>query len=205
MKNIKAWIFDWDGIFNDGHKGHDGSNTFCERDSMATNMMRFAHYLRHDEIPFTAIVTGATNPTPKFFAKREHFNNIVPGALYKRDVVQILLNEWGIAPHEAAFVFDDVLDLNVAEIVGLRLQVRYQSSPYLNGFIDEHKLADISTSLSGRDQAVRILLEYCISSLGLINETTLARMHVNETYQTYFNKRQSIETKISTRAEMLAE
>ncbi len=45
LKKIKAFIFDWDGVFNDGRKDIDGNSSFSEVDSMGVNMMRFSYYL----------------------------------------------------------------------------------------------------------------------------------------------------------------
>ena len=42
LKKIKAVLFDWDGVFNDGFKrGVDGS-IFSEVDAMGTNLLRYA-------------------------------------------------------------------------------------------------------------------------------------------------------------------
>jgi 3-deoxy-D-manno-octulosonate 8-phosphate phosphatase (KDO 8-P phosphatase) len=203
LKKIRVWLFDWDGIFNDGHKSHEGSNTFSERDSMGTNMLRFAHYLRTDQQAYVAIITGATNITPRIFAEREHFHAIVPGALYKRDVVESLINKWNVNADEVGFFFDDILDLNVCEIAGLRVQVRYAATPILNKFIDDRHLADIVCHTSGAHQAVRQVCEYIIDQLGLTNEVITGRMHFSNPYQEYFSSRQLIETKFISRAELL--
>ena len=203
LQNTKAWIFDWDGIFNDGHKGFDKNNTFSERDSMGTNMIRFAHHLRSGNQAKCAIVTGASNSAPIEFGKREHFHAIIPAALYKRDVVEVLLKEWGIKPDETAFFFDDILDLNVCEIVGLRIQVRYPSSVSVNDFVDNHNLADVITTTSGQQQAVRTVLDYFIKALGQAEQVILGRMNVDDSYQQYFNSRQKIQTTIFTRDELL--
>ena len=203
LLRIKAWVFDWDGIFNDGHKGVDKNNSFCERDSMATNMMRFAHYLRTQEQAYCAIITGASNQAPKNFAEREHFHAVVPGAMYKRDVVENLLESWEVKAEETAFFFDDILDLNVCEIAGLRIQVQYPSSISLNQFVANRKLVDVLTTTSGQHQAVRTILDYFVNLLGQAEEVIEGRMHVNNTYQTYFNARQDIQTKVFSRAELL--
>ncbi len=203
LKKIKAWLFDWDGIFNDGHKHFDINNTFSERDSMGTNMLRFAHYLRTGDQPFCAIVTGATNQTARHFAEREHFHAIVPGALYKRDVVEILLKKWDILPEEAAYFYDDILDLNVCEIVGLRAQIRYPSSFVLNQYVDDHELADVITRTSGQQHAIRQLSDFFISLLGQAEEVIYGRMHVTDQYQTYLDSRQKISTSILSRSELL--
>ena len=42
LKNIKAIVFDWDGVFNEGVKGGGNHSGFSEIDSMGTNMLRFS-------------------------------------------------------------------------------------------------------------------------------------------------------------------
>ena len=203
LTHIKAWLFDWDGVFNDGHKGADKNNTFSERDSMGTNMLRYAHYLRTKQQARIAIITGASNAAPINFGTREHFHAIIPSALYKRDVVEMLLNQWGIKPEETAFFFDDILDLNVCEIAGLRIQVRYPASESFNRYVDRNNFADIITMTSGRDQAVRHVADYLIDLQGQTDDTISGRMHMSASYKQYFEDRQKIETKIFTREELL--
>lgn len=38
-KNIRAYIFDWDGVFNDGIKGDGINSPFYEADAMGVNML----------------------------------------------------------------------------------------------------------------------------------------------------------------------
>ena len=44
LQQVKAFIFDWDGVFNDGRKDIQGNSGFSEIDSMGINMMRFSYY-----------------------------------------------------------------------------------------------------------------------------------------------------------------
>lgn len=41
FRTIKAFVFDWDGVFNNGQKNIDGHSTFSEVDSMGVNLIRF--------------------------------------------------------------------------------------------------------------------------------------------------------------------
>ena len=56
--NVKAFAFDWDGVFNDGYKNEKGSSFFSEIDSMGTNLLRFNHYLVTKNLPVVAIISG---------------------------------------------------------------------------------------------------------------------------------------------------
>jgi len=41
IKHIKAFVFDWDGVFTDAGKDHLLQSRFNEADSMGTNLLRF--------------------------------------------------------------------------------------------------------------------------------------------------------------------
>jgi 3-deoxy-D-manno-octulosonate 8-phosphate phosphatase (KDO 8-P phosphatase) len=44
FKGIKAFVFDWDGVFNNAQKNENKSSTFNEADSMGTNLIRYDYY-----------------------------------------------------------------------------------------------------------------------------------------------------------------
>src|SRR5690606_25525005 len=54
-KSISAFIFDWDGVFNDGTKNENGSSPFGEVDAMGANLLRYSTYLRNGEMPVVAL------------------------------------------------------------------------------------------------------------------------------------------------------
>ena len=121
LGKIKAFIFDWDGVFNNGVKNANGSSSFSEIDSMGTNMLRFNHFLRNQQIPHTAIITGENNIDAYTFASRECFSAVYYRILTKPDALHHFCAAHNINPSEVAFFFDDVLDLSVAGMVGLRI------------------------------------------------------------------------------------
>ena len=46
LGTIKAFVFDWDGVFTNGEKDHELQSRFNEVDSIGTNLLRFAFYLK---------------------------------------------------------------------------------------------------------------------------------------------------------------
>ena len=80
----KAFVFDWDGVFNNGAKNENGSSPFSEVDSMGINMLRFNHYLQRQQNPLAAIITGEKNQAANMFAKREHFHSVYYNIKTKR-------------------------------------------------------------------------------------------------------------------------
>lgn len=73
LKGIKAFVFDWDGVFNNGDKPARGSSHFSEVDSMGTNLLRFSHYLHHGELPLTAIISGEKKRNRFLFLRTRMF------------------------------------------------------------------------------------------------------------------------------------
>jgi 3-deoxy-D-manno-octulosonate 8-phosphate phosphatase (KDO 8-P phosphatase) len=67
LGKIKAFVFDWDGVFNNAVKNENKSSNFNEADSMGTNMLRFSHYLLSNELPKTAIISGERNEFAFYF------------------------------------------------------------------------------------------------------------------------------------------
>src|SRR6201998_4690564 len=90
LQRIKAYIFDWDGVFNDAHKQYDNSSSFSETDSMGINLLRFAHYLKNDRSAPIAIMSGEQNKTAFYFAQREHFNAVYYKIKHKEMALQHL-------------------------------------------------------------------------------------------------------------------
>ena len=79
LKKIRAVIFDWDGVFNDGFKGESFSSTFGEADSMGINMLRYGLWRQNGQLPAVAIISGESNQTSLQFARREHFHDVYSG------------------------------------------------------------------------------------------------------------------------------
>ena len=202
--SIKAVIFDWDGVFNSGEKGPNFPSTFSERDSMGINMLRFALWYVHQEtMPYAAVVTGANNDIARYFAEREHFHHMVSGALFKRDVLLKLCDVWGIEPDSVLFVYDDILDLSMAEHVGLRIQIGTSNNPAFDRYVNENELVDIRTHHVHPPGAIRFICDQLIEHMGLTSYVISNRSAFTEAYQVYFAKRQSIEPTLIPARELL--
>lgn len=186
---INAYIFDWDGVFNTGAKSADGSSSFNEVDSMGINMLRYNHYMRKGFNPLVAIITGENNPTAFAFAKREHFHGVYYGIKNKRAALEHLCASHDIAPEEIAFFYDDIVDLEVASLCGVRMMAGRQSSPVLRKLVTDNKLADYITSHSGGNYAIREATELLMYLNGQHDETMLERSRFSESYRDYLNSR----------------
>jgi 3-deoxy-D-manno-octulosonate 8-phosphate phosphatase (KDO 8-P phosphatase) len=193
---IKAILFDWDGVFNSGAKGEGLSSSYTETDSMGTNMLRLSYWMENKTIPFVGIITGQENISAMQLGKREHFNAVYSGYLNKELAFRHLLAENNLEEAQVAYVFDDILDVAIADKCGLRLMVNNNASPLFEKFIIDNGLADYITANGGANYAVREVCELLIGITGNYNETIKERVSFNDLYQVYIAERNAIETKL---------
>ena len=196
LENIKAFVFDWDGVFNDGSKRDQTGSGFSEPDAMGTNMLRFSYWLKHKSLPITAIITGEENESALFLGKRERFSSLYFKASNKIKSFEHFLASHHLKSTEVAFFFDDVLDLSLASQCGLRLNAHRNSNPLFNQHLKTKQLTDYSTS--GQSYAVREGCELLIGLQGNYIEAITNRQHFSETYQSYLAERQKVDTQVYT-------
>ncbi len=199
LKGIKAFIFDWDGVFNSGTKGEGISSTYTEADSMGTNLLRFGYWLgNNQELPIMAIITGENNQSAKKLAQREHFHHIYFKIPNKAIALEYLLNSHHLKNEEIAFCFDDVLDFPIAEKCGLRFMVRRDASPLFKQYAIENNLCDYITSQQGGNNAVREISDLILGLTGQINQVIKERTAFSELYTNYLTQRNIPATKMFT-------
>jgi 3-deoxy-D-manno-octulosonate 8-phosphate phosphatase (KDO 8-P phosphatase) len=194
LKHIKAFVFDWDGVFNDGRKNIEGHSSFSETDSMGINMMRFSYYLQHKELPISVIFTGENNKLAISFAQRENFHSVYYKTPNKKKALDHLCEVYKISPSEVFFVFDDVLDFSVAELVGVRCMVTHDANTLLKKFAVEKGLVDYITKHNGNHNALREVSELIMMLADNFDETIENRMHYSELYNEYIQLRKNIPT-----------
>ena len=192
LQDIHCFVFDWDGVFNNGTKANTKGSPFSEPDSMGLNMLRFSYWLLFDRLPITAIITGENNLTALDFAKREHLNAVFLGSKNKKETLTAMASNYGLSPNQIAFTFDDILDLNAAEMCHLSFYIRRQASPLLREFIVNNKLCDYISGQKGGNHAVREITELVNGLFGNYNETIQKRMKYDDDYQRYLAIRNSI-------------
>ncbi len=192
LTHIKAFVFDWDGVFNNGVKNENKSSNFNEIDSMGTNMLRFSYFLKYGSLPHTAIISGEKNEMAFYFSEREH----VDACYFKVADKTIALAHFcalkGIKPNEVCYVFDDVLDVSLAEICGLRILIGRASNPLFNQYLITHQFVDYLTAQSSGGFAVRESSELLMGLNGNFDTCITERKNFSQTYKDYLGKRQSI-------------
>lgn len=198
LKGIKAFIFDWDGVFNNGQKSAEGSSNFSEVDSMATNLLRFSFFLNEGRLPLTAVISGEKNDTAFYFCRRECFDYSFFKTPHKIDALNFICEREKIRPSEIAYFFDDVLDLSIAELCGLRLLVHRKANPLFTGYCLRHGLADYITAFEGGHYAVREACELLTGLNGNYDHVIRHRAQYADDYKAYITQRRLVKTQFYT-------
>jgi 3-deoxy-D-manno-octulosonate 8-phosphate phosphatase (KDO 8-P phosphatase) len=198
LQTIKAFVFDWDGVFNTGTKDSGGSSTFNEVDSMGTNLLRFSFFLQHKKLPLTAILSGEKNEAAFHFSKREHFNSSYFKVFNKIIGIEHFCTQNNIKPNEICYFFDDVLDLPVARVAGLRVFIPRQASSQFTRFVKQNHMADYITACSSSDFAVREACEMLMTLSGTFDKAITFRMNYDPIYKQYIDTRNGTPTQFYT-------
>lgn len=196
LKGIRAVLFDWDGVFNEGFKQGVEGSMFSEVDAMGTNLLRFAFWRHHGKLPVSAILTGEDNAAAGRLAEREHFNHLYFLAKNKAKVFAGFCSAYGLKPAEVLFFFDDVLDLEVARQCGARIMVRRRATPLMTEFVRAHGMVDYFTGGNGLEHGVREGCELVIGLLGQFDAVLKERMTFSSEYHRYLEERQQVATNL---------
>jgi 3-deoxy-D-manno-octulosonate 8-phosphate phosphatase (KDO 8-P phosphatase) len=189
---IRAFLFDWDGVFNSGAKGQGASSPFAEPDAAGTNYLRYGLFCLHGQMPFTGIVTGEHNPSAFQLAQREHFDAVAFRFADKGAVLQLLGEQYGIGPAQVAFMFDDVLDLPLAKRCGLRFLVRRPASPLLARYVRAQGLCDYVTGQGGHAHAVREVCELFLGLTGVFDQLVDDRVAYAPRYADFVARKKQV-------------
>ncbi len=199
LKQVKAFVFDWDGVFNDGRKNIEGHSSFSEVDSMGINMMRFSHHLLYRRLPLTAIISGEKNELAFSYSRRESFHCSYYKVAHKEKAFMHFCKLYNISPADVLFVYDDVLDLSVAKLAGVRFMVgRRKVNPLFIQYAKENRMVDYITQHDGNNFAIREISEIVMA---LSNNFPLAldhRIKFSEAYQLYLSDRNKTDTQFFT-------
>ena len=192
LDNIKAFVFDWDGVFNNGYKTATTGSGFSEVDSMGTNLLRFSHFLKNKNMPATAILSGEKNDTAFYFSEREGFSYSFFKVPHKMEALTFLCKKEGIGPENIAYFFDDVLDIPLAEVCGIRILVNQKINPLFLSYCKKNNLVDYLTSVQGGQFAVREATELLIGLNGNYEEVINGRKNNSPEYQSYITLRRKM-------------
>src|SRR5690606_7926698 len=189
---IRAFIFDWDGVFDDGTKNQHGSSSFGEVDAMGANLLRYSWWTRHGVMPTVAIMSGARNTMSFQYGLREHAHSVYFNVKNKVLAFEHFVATHGLTPESVAFFFDDVLDLSLAEKCGLRIMINRRANPLFTQYVADRGLADYVTAHSGGQSGLREACELLMGTNGNYNEVVQSRAWFSDVYATYLRERDQI-------------
>jgi 3-deoxy-D-manno-octulosonate 8-phosphate phosphatase (KDO 8-P phosphatase) len=199
LSKAKAFIFDWDGVFNDGFKLGQAGSGFSEVDSMGTNLLRFSYFLKTKHLPLTAIISGEKNESAQFFAARECFDLSFYKVAHKIDALNYVCDHKGIKPEEVVYFFDDVLDLSIAKVCGLRIMISKKATTLFIDYCIKNNLVDYITANNGGDHGIRESCEMLMSINGNFEDVLKLRTESAEIYKEYITFRNHVQTRIFTK------
>jgi 3-deoxy-D-manno-octulosonate 8-phosphate phosphatase (KDO 8-P phosphatase) len=198
LKGIKAFVFDWDGVFNNAAKNENKSSTFNEADSMGTNMLRFNYFLHNNKMPACAIISGEKNEMAFYFCNREHFSSSYYKVADKIIALEHFCKANNINKNEVCYMFDDVLDLSIAKVCGIRILINRKANPLFKNYVINNNLADYITAHESGNFAVREACEMLIGLIGTYNEVMEHRTSFSPIYKDYITQRQAAPTAFFT-------
>lgn len=200
LKHIKAFVFDWDGVFNNAVKSTGHPNGFSEADSMGINLLRYDYFYRNDQLPIAAIITGEKNPTAFDFAKRESFYSIYFKIKNKGEALEHFCKANHLQPENIAWFFDDVLDLSISKVCGLRFYLGRKSQPLTTQFILDNQMVDYISAHEGGQNALRECSELVMSLNGNFDQLLHNRLSFAPNYAKYFAQRNEVKPTIFTKS-----
>lgn len=194
ISKIKAFVFDWDGVFNDGTKNEQGSSNFSEINSMGTNLLRLGWWLSKGKMPYTTVISGERNLLSFQLVQREHYHACYFRIKHKIEALTHFMEMHQLKAEEVAFFFDDALDLSIAEKCGVRIMVRHKGNPLFQKYVIENNLVDYITAQEGGGFAVREGCELLLGLANIYDETITERRRFYPKYNNYLLERQDIES-----------
>jgi 3-deoxy-D-manno-octulosonate 8-phosphate phosphatase (KDO 8-P phosphatase) len=192
LSEIKAFVFDWDGVFNDATKGEGTQSLFSEIDSAGLNLLRYAYYRMTKSLPVFSIITGEENPTALQFSKREGFNLVFTKVLNKIEAVNHLCRRNNIATSQVACIFDDINDLSMARMCGLRFMINKSSNPAFQSVVVNNGWCDYITGNEQPNYPLREICELIMAFSGRYEESLLSRVNLDDTYKKFLEQKKSV-------------
>lgn len=196
LKNIKAFVFDWDGVFNDGIKGHDRSSGFSEADAMALHILRYAYWRTTGQVPVIALITAQKNESAVKFAEREHLTRVYYNFKDKYLAVEMLSKDYGFTKEDIATTFDDIIDYPLSMTSNVRFLINRKASPLFKSYFIKHNLCDYVTACESPNHPVREICELVIGLLGIYDDVLITRFSEKEKYQEFWKARNEKPTEL---------
>ena len=196
MAGIKAYLFDWDGVFNDGRKTDSGSSNYSEIDVAGLFLLRFGHFLEKGTVPRCGIITGEENILAHRLAGKLRFNQVYQNSKDKALALDDFLHKNALKPEEVCYVFDDVLDIPVARKCAIRIAIGRLANPMLMEYFIDQQLVDYITACQGHENAVRESCELLLSLMGKQFEVIDKRINQGSEFENFIEKSRETDPQI---------
>lgn len=196
LAHIKAFVFDWDGVFNDGIKSCERTSGFSEADAMGMHILRYAYWRATGSIPLTAIITAQKNDSAVKFAEREHLTKVFYNYKNKYLPIEAISNELGLRKENIATTFDDIIDYPLAQSGCLRFLINRKASPLFQTYFRKNNLCDYITANESPNHPIREICEMVVGLMGIYDEVLLTRFTETEKYAEFWKMRNIAQTEL---------
>uniref|UniRef100_UPI004048464D KdsC family phosphatase n=1 Tax=Roseivirga sp. TaxID=1964215 RepID=UPI004048464D len=156
-KNIKAIIFDVDGVLTDGGIIYDDNGLEYKRFNVKDG--HIIHYLKINEI-LTGVITGRDSAVVRNRCKELKFDFHYHGVKRKGEKFDQVLMENGLLKKEVAYIGDDINDLPILTKCGL-------SATPLDGHYKVKERVDLVLNAKGGEGALRELADLILEAKGV--------------------------------------
>jgi 3-deoxy-D-manno-octulosonate 8-phosphate phosphatase (KDO 8-P phosphatase) len=194
LAHVRAVVLDWDGVLGTGQKGPGAPAAFNEIDAMGLNLLRYALWRRGkpEAMPPVVIISGQRDPAALALAERDRLDALYMGFLDKRLALAHLCAARGLDPAQLLFVFDDVIDLGMAEQCGARFLVARPAQPLVEAYARRRGLCDYVVRAPAGAGAAREACEVALALLGVDEEVFEARGWYSPSYRSYLEARKGV-------------
>lgn len=192
LQNIKAYLFDWDGVFNDGRLGDSALSSYSAVDSLGFTLLSFGHFLSHHQLNHLGVITGEASPHCIEWCQKQNANHLYTGVKEKNKAFEHFLDQEGLEPENVAYFFDDVLDIPIAEAAGLRFAVGRKCNPMFNDYLRHNKLVDYISGCDGQNHAVREISELLLSLLDKQYDVINHRARYDDHFRDFLEHRNQV-------------
>jgi len=184
LAKVKVYLFDWDGVFNNGYRSRHGESDLSVAEAVGIDMLRFGHWIKFGELPMIIGISANSNPNAQYFAMRERFDAIVIDIDKKENILK-WIDKNGYSPDEVMYVYEDVSGIPIAYKSGVRMFVKKNSTIVLEEYLVRHHLMDYATGSEGGNHAIRELSELCLMLMGKFDEVVSKKSLEAPAYKEY--------------------
>jgi 3-deoxy-D-manno-octulosonate 8-phosphate phosphatase (KDO 8-P phosphatase) len=192
LRGLSGLVFDWDGVFNGGYKGDGIHSGYFEPDILGINIFRFAYWLETKLVLPVMIITGANNPSAEQLCKREHYNILSLGVIDKGEMLNKNCNTLGITPIDCGVFFDDLNDLSMVMLCGVRCMISRLASANSQEIIKDSFNIDYQSEVQSGNYAIREIIEMMLYDLGSLNDVISHRAKCSEDYLSFLSEREKV-------------